>query len=176
MLTKNISILIIILLFEISISAQEAEIKNIKKHYYDISEQINKKSLYCNEIELNKCENEIQNWPVTGNYYNKKIFWYNITPAHWDGKGKQSLQKIEIENIFSVHHENYEYLFKEGEFIFCFLSHKNISEHKYYYSKGKLIKYIEKLKSDMPPEYGKKDSELIKKTAEHLQNQFIDMF
>jgi hypothetical protein len=175
-MNKHILIISLILIFNIDIFAQETEIKNIKDYYYKVSEQIKQKELYCNQTELNKLGESSQNWPAVGLYYERITFWYNTAPAHWDEKGEEAIVKIEIKNIYSAFEENTEYLFKDGKLIFCYISAKDISEHRYYFSNEILIKYLEKIILTDNAAYKKEDSELVIKKSKKIQKYFINMF
>ena len=171
---KRITILILLGFFAFNIQAQKSEIKKIRKQYYSVSEQIKNKSLYINEIVINKNGKEKDNWPAVGNYYNKMTFYYDTPPAHWDGEAKKSLIKIVSEQVYAARNLRYEYLFKNGKLIFCYIKQKDLSEHRYYFSKGKLIKYLEKLESDLA-EFNKEYYKDILDNAKRLQKLYISI-
>ena len=183
-LTKTL-VLIFILLSKFNLIGQEDKIKEIKKHYYEVSQQIAecKKeapdvcSIYKNDLIINSNGERTSNWPATGNYSKKITFWYDAAPAHWDENGKASLLKIKIKEIYAANSDEYEFLFKEGKLIFCFYKQKYIGECRFYFSNEKLIKFLEK--SEAESEYSemtKEDNKRLIEEAKRLQLFFLNMF
>jgi len=163
--------------------AQTSEIKEIKQHYYAVSEQIKNCSkeevelctIYRNDLIINSNGERTINWPATGNYIKKITFWYELAPAHWDENGKSALLKIDYSEVYSSNSDNYEFLYKNGYLVFCFYRQKNIGDFRYYFSNGKLIDYIEN--TEIEEDTGKKKfSSEIMEQAENLQKLFLTMF
>ena len=169
---KQITTLLLLSFLTINISAQKNKIKEIRTYYYDISKQISSKSLYVNELILNKNGKEQSRWPAVGYYYEKINFFYDTAPAHWEAKGKESLKKVTTEQVYAARNIKTEYLFKNKKIVFCFIKQTDVGEHRYYFAKGKLIKYLEKLNSDSS-EFDKKYNTEILEQAKKLQKLYL---
>lgn len=178
-------VFIFFLLQTFNLIGQNDKIKKIKEQYYSVSKQIaecekqnpDACSIYKNDLIINSNGEKTSNWPATGNYYKKITFYYNAAPAHWDKKGKQALLKIKIKEIYAANSDEYEFLFKNGEFIFCFYKQKYIGEYRFYFSNENLIKFLEKTESES--EYykiKKEDNKRLIKEANRLQKFFLNMF
>jgi len=175
---KNILIVISLILISFGAYSQDSDIKEIRSYYYGISNLIEKKQVYCNQIELNKFGADADNWPALGRYNYKATFWYNTAPAQWDEDGEKSLLKVDEINIYSANSEKREYLYKDGELIFCFINHEDVGEYRFYFANNKLLKYIEKTKTEYDEEiiYNKNSSNDILEDGKRLLKYYLEMF
>ena len=173
---KLILILSIIIGFSLTISAQDAEIKQIRKQYYSVTQQINDTLLYINEITINKNGKTKYDWPAVGYYYEKFTFYYDTPPAHWDGEGKKSLVKITIDEMYSAQTNYIEMLFDKGKLIFAFVKDSEGNQHRYYFANEKLIGYTKKIKkgnTEISADIDKAYSNTLQERAESLQQLFL---
>jgi hypothetical protein len=168
------------LLFAASIQAQG--VPQIRAVYQEVQAAI----ALCNETPGEPCgwfvntllfNKQSQPWPVVGILESEQDFWYND-----DAEGdKYHLRKVNIKTSRSNRTENEEYLWGEnGELLFYFFQlstpdEPSAQEFRFYFAKGKLVDYAEKV-SEAEKDYQqwkKDDAGLVQKAAEKLNELFL---
>ncbi len=167
---------------------QSEQIKEIREHYVDVNQKIqvclensdfeSDCELYCNEIKLNTL---YKSWRVTG-IFNKTVrFWYSDSPHFMtfiDKREQDALQKIEITETISDRETYTEILYKDGELIFYF--YKDVSgfnenlEERYYFSEGKLIRYLEN-QTDKTDEADVRNVDFVRSIANQKSLMFLQL-
>lgn len=80
--------------------------------------------------------------PAVGNYYGTEEFWY-LPDAEKGTYGKDgTLIYRKTKYQIAAREEWIEYVFKEGELVFCFIKITGGEEYRFYFRNGSLIKYL----------------------------------
>lgn len=179
---------VLILIYSLTCLSQIDQINNIREHYKDVNQKISTClesvedefycDFYCNEIKLNTNN---KSWRALG-IFNKTIrFWYSDSPHFMpliEKREQDALQKVEITELISDRESYTEILYKEGELIFYF--YKDVSgfnehiEERFYFSKGKLIRYLEN-QTDKTEEADVRHVDFVRSIANQMSLMFLQL-
>lgn len=169
------------------VTAQDEEIKEIRKIYQETSDLITEAEkqegggLYSNEIIVNSNNGS---WRAVGNYNKKITFWYNDDPdmavqIYEDATPTSVLEKIVVDWSAAASMEYHaEYLFNNDTLIFCFIKERDYNdtetEFRYYFHDDELIRYMEN--QDIIENEPVESLKTIFKEVENYKDLFLKTF
>jgi hypothetical protein len=174
--------LVFFLLFASTATAQD--VKGIRAVYQEVQAAVS----ICNENPGEPCgyfvntltlNRQDQPWPVVGIFASVQDFWYQRNEA--EEEPSHQLRKVNITTSRSNRTENEEYLWDaEGELIFYFFKlgtpdDAAAQEFRFYFVKGKLVDYAEKV-SEAEKDYQqwkKADAADVQEAGKKLHELFL---
>jgi hypothetical protein len=132
---------------------------------------------YVNTLTRNR---QGQPWAAVGNYTGTSDFWYQGGSAEGENGPNYILRKINVETTRSARQESEEYLFDAaGKLIFYYfklagIEDEGAQEFRFYFERGKLIHYTEKLYAAEEPyrQYQKSDATKVLQQADKMVEWF----
>ncbi|MFT5859677.1 MAG: hypothetical protein ACI865_001781 [Flavobacteriaceae bacterium] len=149
--------------------AQTDEVVEIRNYYNELKESMKEAEAHSGEYEfINYYVVKIQenlhgmSMPAVGNYSGTTEKWFENDEENYGMDGRLVYKKSTFE--IAARTEFTEYVFKEGELIFCFLRTAG-AEYRYYFKDDLLINYLAKNGEGDWNYYEKSDSEHLLKRA-----------
>lgn len=151
-------LIILLLVFSPFVNlAQEDAIQAIREKYYEVKQWVNatdsdslEYSHYYHDIRIRNVNNSP--WRAVGIYQDTTHYYYSdeMEAEMMDGNTNDdrawAVAMVINSTQYSVNHEYSEYLYDKGELIFYYkktqVTAQEDTEYRYYFSNGKLIRYM----------------------------------